>query len=183
MGITNTVLKLKSYFDAWHSESKNSHIDLIYPVGSIYMSVNDTNPKTFFGGQWTKIEGRFLLGSGIVPEDKTKQYITNDIGGSKNAIIPKHNHKQQAHTHTQNEHQHNSYRYDDGFQFLLSDGNIAVNHDNRVAAKETANGYWHYVYSKPDRDGWFGDIIESNKTIPAVASNNNTDGGATIIVG
>lgn len=38
-------------------------VDKIYPVGSIYMSVNATSPSTLFGGTWAKIEGRFLLGS------------------------------------------------------------------------------------------------------------------------
>ena len=37
-------------------------VDLIYPVGSIYMSVNATNPKELFGGTWQQIQGRFLLG-------------------------------------------------------------------------------------------------------------------------
>jgi microcystin-dependent protein len=38
--------------------------NLIYPVGSIYMSVNSTSPATLFGGTWEMIEGRFLLASG-----------------------------------------------------------------------------------------------------------------------
>ena len=37
-------------------------VDLIYPVGSIYMSVNATNPKDLFGGTWEQIQGKFLLG-------------------------------------------------------------------------------------------------------------------------
>lgn len=36
-------------------------LDDIYPVGSIYMSVNSTNPATVFGGTWQRITGRFLL--------------------------------------------------------------------------------------------------------------------------
>lgn len=33
---------------------------ILYPVGSIYMSVNSTNPNQLFGGTWQQITGRFL---------------------------------------------------------------------------------------------------------------------------
>lgn len=36
----------------------------IYPVGSIYMSINATNPATLFGGQWEQLKDKFLLGCG-----------------------------------------------------------------------------------------------------------------------
>ena len=36
----------------------------VYPVGSIYMSVNEVNPSTLFGGTWERIKDRFLLASG-----------------------------------------------------------------------------------------------------------------------
>ena len=39
-------------------------VDDIYPVGSIYMSVNDTDPARLFGGTWERIKERFLLGAG-----------------------------------------------------------------------------------------------------------------------
>ena len=35
-----------------------------YPVGSIYMSVNDIDPGRLFGGAWERIKDRFLLGAG-----------------------------------------------------------------------------------------------------------------------
>ena len=39
-------------------------VDDIYPVGSIYMSVNGTDPARLFGGMWERIKERFLLGAG-----------------------------------------------------------------------------------------------------------------------
>ena len=40
-----------------------SLLDLTFPIGSIYLTLNNTNPSTLFGGTWKKIEGQFLLGS------------------------------------------------------------------------------------------------------------------------
>lgn len=46
------------------AEKFASIIDIVYPVGSIYMSVNEADPsKLFSGTSWEKLEGRFLLGS------------------------------------------------------------------------------------------------------------------------
>lgn len=38
--------------------------ELIYPVGAIYISASATDPKTFFGGTWTRIKDCFLLAAG-----------------------------------------------------------------------------------------------------------------------
>lgn len=63
--------------------------DKIYPVGSIYMSANGTNPHDLFGGTWEQLRDRFLLGCG------TKENGT--IGGEENhtltvAEMPSHYH-------------------------------------------------------------------------------------------
>ena len=47
--------------------------NLIYPVGSIYMSINNVNPSTLFGGEWSQIKGRFLVGVGEI-DDNTTDY-------------------------------------------------------------------------------------------------------------
>lgn len=39
-------------------------MNLIYPIGSIYMSVNNVSPQTFLGGTWQPINGRFLVAQG-----------------------------------------------------------------------------------------------------------------------
>ena len=36
----------------------------VYPVGAIYLSINNTNPSTLFGGQWEQLKDKFLLGCG-----------------------------------------------------------------------------------------------------------------------
>lgn len=41
-----------------------SILDSVFPVGSIYMSVNSTSPASLFGGTWEQIKDRFLLASG-----------------------------------------------------------------------------------------------------------------------
>lgn len=39
-------------------------LDRTYPVGSIYMSANSTEPSILFGGTWERLKGRFLIGAG-----------------------------------------------------------------------------------------------------------------------
>lgn len=47
----------------WQPADFNS-ILAAYPVGSIYMSVNDTSPASLFGGIWEQLKDRFLLAAG-----------------------------------------------------------------------------------------------------------------------
>ena len=58
-GLTRLWAKIKNYIDA-HS-SGGVTLDKVYPVVSIYMSVNNTNPGTLFGGTWV------TWGAGRVP--------------------------------------------------------------------------------------------------------------------
>lgn len=62
-----------------------------YPVGAIYLSVNNTDPATLFGGAWERIGGRFLLGA-----DET--YKAGSTGGEAEHTLtidemPRHNHE------------------------------------------------------------------------------------------
>jgi microcystin-dependent protein len=45
-------------------EAVNNNWLSIYPIGSIYMSVNNVNPSTIFGGTWQQIKDKFLLACG-----------------------------------------------------------------------------------------------------------------------
>lgn len=56
----NVISPITSTSTIFDSEGKNI-FDLVYPIGSIYMSVNDVNPGTLFGGTWV------AWGDGRVP--------------------------------------------------------------------------------------------------------------------
>ena len=59
---TEYVLELA---EDWELKVKGKRLlDLIYPVGSIYMSVNSASPDTLFGGTWVRLEDVFLLAAG-----------------------------------------------------------------------------------------------------------------------
>lgn len=50
------------------TEGGSNVFDIIYPVGSIYMSVNESDPSTLFGGTWEQIKDTFLLSAGDIYE-------------------------------------------------------------------------------------------------------------------
>lgn len=50
--------------DKYGGINQQQLLNLIYPVGSIYMSTNNTSPASFLGGTWTRIKDRFLLSFG-----------------------------------------------------------------------------------------------------------------------
>lgn len=68
----------------------------IYPVGSIYMSVNSTNPSTYFGGTWV------AWGSGRVPvginTSDTNFSTVEKTGGSSTVTLT--TSQMPSHTHT-----------------------------------------------------------------------------------
>lgn len=70
--------------------SVTSLIDLVYPVGAVYISMNQTSPQTLFGGTWTQIQGRFLIGAGTAyPAGSTGGEATHTLTASE---IPDHTH-------------------------------------------------------------------------------------------
>lgn len=59
----------------------NNIINIIYPVGSIYISASSVNPGTLFGvGTWTPIEGSFLLG-------QSSAYPAGTTGGAATVTL------------------------------------------------------------------------------------------------
>ena len=65
-------------------------LNLVYPVGSIYLSSKNTNPATLFGGTWVQIKDRFILAAG--------DYYSNGATGGAATVtltvsnMPSHSH-------------------------------------------------------------------------------------------
>ena len=87
-----------------------------YPVGSIYMSVVETNPAELFGGTWEALPGRVLVGAGV--SDFDINYVAGTRGGSRartltSSNIPKHTHTVEI-KNTAATHNHRNGVYDEG---------------------------------------------------------------------
>lgn len=86
-----------------------------YPVGSIYMSVVETNPAELFGGTWEALPGRVLIGAGV--SDFDINYVAGTRGGSRartltSSNIPKHTHTVEI-KNTAATHNHRNGVYDE----------------------------------------------------------------------
>ena len=83
---------------------KSELLDLVYPIGAIYISVVNTSPATLFGGTWEQIKDTFLLSAGT-------NHTAGTTGGSETVVLeitnlPSHSHTSAAHSHGLNNHTH-----------------------------------------------------------------------------
>ena len=68
------------------NSSWNTYLNLIYPIGSYYISNTSTSPASRFGGSWSQVTGRYPLFHSV-----------NKTGGNYNISIdhlPAHSHPQ-----------------------------------------------------------------------------------------
>lgn len=71
-------------------------LDLLYPVGSLYLSTASADPGSVLGGTWQRIRDRFLLAAGT-------QYAAGKTGGQASQTLtvqqlPTHSHQITGHT-------------------------------------------------------------------------------------
>lgn len=107
-------------------------VDKIYPVGSIYMSVNSTSPADLFGGTWEQLKDRFLLGAGDT-------YTNGATGGEAEHTLtidemPKHSHKLLSNTP-----QGSSDTISILSTYQGSDENATIRHSSDVGGSEAHN--------------------------------------------
>ena len=127
-----------------------SFLNAIYPVGSIYISVNETNPGTLFGGTWEQIKDRFLLACGDA-------YINGKTGGRANHKHPTSEHtltveEMPSHTHSQK-----PISYSNGTATINCSGHYLNDNTNAWT-----NGRTNHVLSWPDTGANGGDKPHSH---------------------
>lgn len=89
VGLDTKLNDINQRFEDLNNSGDNPALT-IYPVGSIYMSVKSTSPASLFGGTWTQLKDRFLLGAGST-------YSNGATGGAATVTltlsqIPAHTH-------------------------------------------------------------------------------------------
>lgn len=93
-GLEKVWLKMKEYVNS--KTGSNLTLEKIYPIGSVYISVNGTNPSSLFGGTWVAWgAGRVPVGVNAGDGDFGQVEKT---GGGK-SINLSHNHNVNAHSH------------------------------------------------------------------------------------
>ena len=76
--------------EIYNIKAKEINLDIIHPIGSVYMSTSSTEPALLFGGVWEQIKDIFLLAAGDT-------YTNGSTGGSTTVS---HTHTL-SHTHSQ----------------------------------------------------------------------------------
>lgn len=156
-------------------------LNLIYPVGSIYMSVREVSPQTFLGGSWRKIEGKFLLSA-------SSTFPAGTSGGNKDAVVVAHTHtlsgsavSNGAHTHTVNgtaatggSHSHNVGRDRD---CASGSANWSVHTAGVSGAKGTSptsthDGHTHTVTGTAESNGAHTHTLSGTATSTGVSGTN-----------
>lgn len=146
-------------------------IDVVYPVGSIYISKESVNPGTLWPGtSWTReAEGRCIIGVG------TGYPTAGATGGSSTVTlattqIPSHAHTTPNHTHTWSgttsgagEHSHSFY-YPQSNVFGFS-----------MHTSENGNG----VLGKANYGGFYANVKECYASINGVGNHTHTYSGTT----
>lgn len=135
-------------------------IDAMYPIGALYLSMNNTNPELLFGGEWKQLTADAYL-----------KIVTSDAGETAKGNT---DHKitikeMPSHTHVQNKHHHN----------LLSNnyGNANANGFGNGSGVRGVSGVWtnggqtNRYYEKDNNNS------ENQLVSDTTPTNQNTGGG------
>ena len=142
-----------------------SIVDLIYPVGSIYMSVASTSPATLFGGTWEALRDRFLVGASD-PEAENPDFPAADTGGAASVSYTPSG-LVGSHTLTVDEIPSHNHSFTGS---AVTSGGISANHTHTGTSGNPSANHYH---SGPSHSHQFR--VEYGGT-PVADSDHNPDG-------
>ena len=204
----------KNEFDAWFKmvDEKLNYLysqlqdtaSKLYPVGSVYISFQSTNPSTLFGGTWVRLKDTFLLANGDT-------YPANSTGGSATKTIavsnmPSHNHSVSSsgghshsvttsgaggHTHTASSNTTGNHKHDRGTMNITGYFDVGdVDSSYRSGAftfsthattqnQHTAGGTSNYVVNFDASKSWTGETSSAGNhshtiTVNSVSNHTHT---------
>ena len=150
---------IKADIQSQRSELKEEIIELIFPIGSKYVTQTKTNPATKIGiGTWELSEGEVLVG---IKEGDTDFAEFNQKGGEKTVTLavnnlPKHSHGLNNHTHT-------------------FSGTTSTNGKHSHSGTTRNGALGNYEYNRPA--GWDGQ--QTRQTTNEAGDHNHTFSGTT----
>ena len=97
----------------------NFIFDRMHPIGSYYISDDNKNPETIFGGTWEKITDRFLYASGSKAVGNVGGEETHVLSGAE---LPTHTHPFAANSTSSGNHSHGTASTANNFFFVTNDG-------------------------------------------------------------
>lgn len=110
-------------------------VDQMYPVGSIYTSINSANPSTYFGGAWQRFgQGQVLVG--VNESDPDFSTVKATGGEKKHTLIVN---EIPSHTHPQNAHTHVATTASAGDHTHVATAASAGSHDHDIGSRSTYN--------------------------------------------
>lgn len=88
--LQNTVQTLQTTVQTNRTTLSTEQLNILFPIGYVYISTSSTNPSSTFGGTWEQIKDKFLLSAGDT-------YTAGNTGGEATHTltvneIPSHNH-------------------------------------------------------------------------------------------
>lgn len=155
-------------------------LDTIYPVGSIYMSVNNTDPSTLFGGTWVQIKDTFLLAAGdTYAGGATGGEATHTLTAAESGV-PAHGHGFTQPKVTIGAHQHTPYTGSTTTDYFVTTEESGANNTkvtysssgNRWVDGLTVQSHFHHRVATTSAD-------LGTKTATGGAVQNNTAANAT----
>ena len=178
----DNVFSLGSSNKRWQINDIN-FFNIVYPIGSIYMSINATSPAELFGGTWEQIKDTFLLCAGDT-------YLAGSTGGEATHVLTEaeiaahihsigaHSHGLNGHTHSIGAHSHGLNGHTHSIPSLGGSSNWTGDHNHTIGGRWSTGGGSVDAYQKQSdrntQERWTGSAGGHSHSITA---NSGTTGG------